>query len=110
MGDIREQTDWALRNLAAVLEAAGTSLERVVKATVFMKDGVDSAAMNEEYLRHFREPLPARRSSAVPSQALHETPPAPFCRASRWKRPARSSLINHVRSSQIVRAFTGSSI
>ena len=61
MGDIREQTDWALRNLAAVLEAAGTSLGRVVKATVFMKDGVDSAAMNEE--------LKANRMSSTRKQA-----------------------------------------
>jgi 2-iminobutanoate/2-iminopropanoate deaminase len=65
MGDIREQTGWALRNIAAILEAAGASLDNVVKTTVYLKDGADSAAMSEEYARHFRDPLPARSSVAV---------------------------------------------
>ena len=65
MGDIREQTDWALRNIDAILHAAGSSLADVVKTTVYLKDGADSNAMSEEYARHFSEPLPARSSVAV---------------------------------------------
>ena len=49
-----------LRNLAAVLEAAGTSLDRVVKTTVFLADMNDFAVMNEVYGRHFGVALPAR--------------------------------------------------
>src|SRR5437868_7209877 len=60
MGDIREQTSWALRNIAAILEAAGASLDDVVKTTVFLKEGADSAAMSEAYASHFKDPLPAR--------------------------------------------------
>jgi 2-iminobutanoate/2-iminopropanoate deaminase len=65
LGDARDQTRWALRNIAAILEAAGTSLDRVVKVTLYMKDGVDGAAVNEEYKTHFTEPLPARSSVFV---------------------------------------------
>ncbi len=65
MGDIREQTNWALKNIAAILEAAGASLDDVVKTTVYIKEGADSTAMSEEYQRHFHDPLPARSSVAV---------------------------------------------
>lgn len=65
MGDIREQTRWALRNIAAILEAAGTSIEHVVKTTVYLKEGADSAAMSDEYAAHFTDPLPARSSVVV---------------------------------------------
>ena len=65
MGDIREQTDWALRNLDAILHAAGASLADVVKTTVFLKEGADSTVMSEEYAKHFGEPLPARSSLVV---------------------------------------------
>ena len=65
MGDIREQTHWALRNIAAILDAAGASLDDVVKTTVYIKEGADSTAMSEEYARHFNDPLPARSSVAV---------------------------------------------
>jgi 2-iminobutanoate/2-iminopropanoate deaminase len=65
MGDIRQQTDWALRNIGAILEAAGASLDDVVKTTVYLKEGADSAAMSEEYAGHFHEPLPARSSVVV---------------------------------------------
>jgi 2-iminobutanoate/2-iminopropanoate deaminase len=65
MGDVREQTDWALRNIDAILHAAGSSLADVVKTTVYLKDGADSNAMSEEYARHFSEPLPARSSVVV---------------------------------------------
>ena len=59
-GGVAEQTEQVLRNLSAVLEAAGTSLERVVKTTVFLADMNDFAAMNEVYGRYFSEDAPAR--------------------------------------------------
>jgi 2-iminobutanoate/2-iminopropanoate deaminase len=59
-GGIQEQTEQVLRNLMAVLEAAGTSLERVVKTTVFLSNLNDFGAMNEVYARFFGEACPAR--------------------------------------------------
>ena len=59
-GGVREQTEQVLRNLSKVLEAAGTSLERVVKTTVFLADMSDFAAMNETYGRFFGAEPPAR--------------------------------------------------
>jgi 2-iminobutanoate/2-iminopropanoate deaminase len=65
MGDIRDQTGWALRNIAAILQAAGASLDDVVKTTVYLKEGADSTAMSEAYASHFQDPLPARSSVVV---------------------------------------------
>jgi 2-iminobutanoate/2-iminopropanoate deaminase len=62
---VAAQADQALRNLAAVLDAAGTGLERVVKATIFLVDMSDFAAVNEVYARHFTPPYPARSTVAV---------------------------------------------
>ena len=59
-GGVREQTAQVLRNLSAVLEAAGSGLARVVKTTVFLADMNDFAAMNEVYGRWFGEHKPAR--------------------------------------------------
>jgi 2-iminobutanoate/2-iminopropanoate deaminase len=67
-GDVAHQTDLVLRNLAQVLEAAGSSLGHVVKTTVFLSDMNDFAAMNEVYARHFGEHRPAR--AAVQAAAL----------------------------------------
>jgi 2-iminobutanoate/2-iminopropanoate deaminase len=58
--DIAEQTKQVLINLSAVLEAAGTSLNNVVKTTVFLADMNDFAAMNEIYSEYFSENKPAR--------------------------------------------------
>lgn len=58
--DIAEQTQQVLRNLSAVLEAAGTSLGNVVKTTVFLADMADFAAMNEVYAAYFTATRPAR--------------------------------------------------
>ena len=58
--DVAEQTDQVLRNLSAVLEAAGTSLASVVKTTVFLADMNDFASMNEVYAKFFDENKPAR--------------------------------------------------
>ena len=59
-GDVAAQTERVMRNLAAVLQAAGSSLQQVVKTTVFLADMADFAAMNEVYGRHFGEHKPAR--------------------------------------------------
>jgi len=58
--DIAEQTEQVLKNLNAVLEAAGTGLNNVVKTTVFLADMNDFAAMNEIYTGYFSENKPAR--------------------------------------------------
>jgi len=60
MGDLAEQTRWSLRNIAAILAASGSSLDRVVKTTVYLKEGCDTAAVNGEYLERFGDRLPAR--------------------------------------------------
>jgi len=59
-GDIATQTERVLENLKSVLEAAGSSLERVVKTTVYMKDMGEFAKMNEVYGRYFATNAPAR--------------------------------------------------
>jgi 2-iminobutanoate/2-iminopropanoate deaminase len=64
-GDIGVQTDLVLKNLTAVLEAAGASLSTVVKTTVFMADMGDFVGMNEVYARHFGDHKPARAAVAV---------------------------------------------
>ena len=69
------QADRALRNLSAILDAAGTSLERVVKTTIFLAEMADFAAVNEVYASHFSTPYPARSTVAVkalPKDALVE--------------------------------------
>lgn len=58
--DVAEQTEQVLKNLSAVLEAAGTSLGNVVKTTVFLADMADFAAMNDVYAAYFSENKPAR--------------------------------------------------
>ena len=67
-GTIDEQTDRALSNLSEVLQAAGSSLQHVVKTTVFLADMNDFAAMNKVYEKHFGEHRPAR--AAVQAAAL----------------------------------------
>ena len=67
-GSVAEQTDLALRNLAAVLEEAGSSLQSVVKTTVVLSDMGTFAEMNEVYARHFGDHRPAR--AAVQAAAL----------------------------------------
>lgn len=58
--DIRAQAEQSLKNVKAVLEAAGTGMDRVVKTTVFISDMNDFAAVNEVYAAFFPEPCPAR--------------------------------------------------
>jgi 2-iminobutanoate/2-iminopropanoate deaminase len=64
-GSIREQTERVMNNLSAVLQAAGSSLDRVVKTTVFLVDLADFADMNETYGRFFGEAPPARSTVQV---------------------------------------------
>lgn len=74
-GDIAAQTERALKNLAAVLAAAGSGLDRVVKTTVFLKNMDDFDTMNEVYARFFPSPPPARSTVQVarlPKDALVE--------------------------------------
>lgn len=58
--DVAAQTEQVMTNLAAILEAAGSSLARVIKTTVFLSDMNDFGAMNEVYGRHFGDHRPAR--------------------------------------------------
>jgi 2-iminobutanoate/2-iminopropanoate deaminase len=64
-GDVAAQTDRVLKNVAAILEAAGTSLEKVLRCTVFLKNMNDFAAMNEVYGRYFKQNPPARSTVEV---------------------------------------------
>lgn len=74
-GGIAAQTRRVLENLKGVLEAAGSSLDRVVKATVFLKNMADFPTMNEVYTEYFGRSKPARSTVAVaelPKGALIE--------------------------------------
>ena len=74
-GGIKEQTRQSLLNVQAILKEAGTSMEKVIKTTVFMADMNDFAAMNTGYAEFFTEPFPARSAVAVktlPKGALVE--------------------------------------
>lgn len=62
---IEEQTRQSLENVKAVLEAAGSSMDKVVKTTVFLKNMDDFAAMNGVYAQYFSEPFPARSAIQV---------------------------------------------
>jgi len=63
---IQEQTRQCLANIAAILEAAGSALERIVSVTVVLADEDDFAGMNEEYLRWFPSDPPARQGAKLP--------------------------------------------
>jgi len=64
-GDVTVQTDRVLKNLSAILKAAGSGLEKVVRSTVFLKNMGDFAAMNEVYGRYFTSTPPARSTVEV---------------------------------------------
>jgi 2-iminobutanoate/2-iminopropanoate deaminase len=59
-GGITEQTEQVMKNVSAVLQAAGSSLDKVIKTTVFLADMGEFAAMNEVYGRYFAQEPPAR--------------------------------------------------
>ena len=74
-GGIKEQTRQSLTNVKTILEAAGLTMDKVVKTTVFMADMNDFAEMNGVYAEFFKEPYPARSAVAVkalPKGALVE--------------------------------------
>ena len=74
-GDIAIQTEQVMRNLSAILDAAGSSLANLVKTTVYLVDLADFAAMNEVYAQHVGDRAPARATieiSKLPSGALVE--------------------------------------
>jgi 2-iminobutanoate/2-iminopropanoate deaminase len=74
-GDVAVQADRVLKNLAAILDAAGSGLEKVVRATVFLKNMNDFTAMNEVYGRYFTADPPARSTvevSRLPKDVLVE--------------------------------------
>jgi 2-iminobutanoate/2-iminopropanoate deaminase len=60
LGDVRAETRRVFENIRAILEAAGSSLEQVVKCNVYLRDIKDFAAMNEVYKTYFSTPFPAR--------------------------------------------------
>jgi 2-iminobutanoate/2-iminopropanoate deaminase len=64
-GDIVAQTERVLKNLSAILKAAGSGLEKVVRSTVFLKNMSDFTAMNEVYGRYFTAQPPARSTVEV---------------------------------------------
>lgn len=64
-GDVKVQTDLILRNLAQILEAAGSSMSKAVRCGVFLKDMNHFAAMNEVYGKHFHSAPPARTTVEV---------------------------------------------
>jgi 2-iminobutanoate/2-iminopropanoate deaminase len=64
-GDITVQTERVLKNLAAILQASGSGLEKVLRCTVFLKNMGDFGAMNEVYGRYFKQAPPARSTVEV---------------------------------------------
>jgi 2-iminobutanoate/2-iminopropanoate deaminase len=74
-GDIKAQTERVLKNLSAVLAAAGSRMDRVVRTTVFLKNISDFPAMNEVYGQFFKNDPPSRSTvqvAALPRDALLE--------------------------------------
>jgi 2-iminobutanoate/2-iminopropanoate deaminase len=74
-GGIAEQTEQVLKNLTAVLEAAGSGLSRVIKTTVFLADMQEFSAMNDVYAKFFKDEPPARatvEASRLPRDAKVE--------------------------------------
>ena len=74
-GDVAAQTERVMKNLAAILQAAGSSMENVVRCGVFLKSMNDFAAMNEVYGRYFTAAPPARSTvevSRLPKDVLVE--------------------------------------
>ena len=74
-GTVEEQAEKILTIIEAILEAAGSSMDNVLKATIFLNDVNDFAKVNEVYRKHFREPYPARicvQVAKIPLGALVE--------------------------------------
>ena len=67
-GTIQEQTRQCLVNIQAILEAAGSSLDKIVSATIILADEDDFVGMNEEWLRWFPSNPPARQGAKLPAR------------------------------------------
>lgn len=67
---IQDQTRQCLTNIAAILTASGSSVEKIVSATVILADEADFAGMNEEWVRWFPQNPPARQGAKLPVKAL----------------------------------------
>lgn len=81
-GGVEEQTERVLKNLASVLEAAGSNLGHVVKTTIYLVDLADFTAVNKVYAKHFSSTPPARATvevSALPKGALVEIDAVAYC-------------------------------
>ena len=65
---VQEQTRQCLTNIAAILEAAGSSMDKIVSVTIVLADEDDFAGMNEEYLRWFPADPPARQGAKLPAR------------------------------------------
>jgi 2-iminobutanoate/2-iminopropanoate deaminase len=65
---VQEQTRQCLTNIAAILEAAGSSIERIVSVTIVLADEDDFAGMNEEYIKWFTSDPPARQGAKLPAR------------------------------------------
>lgn len=65
-GPVQAQVAQCLRNIAAILEAAGSSLDKAVSATLVIAEGQDFAAINEEWLKWFPADPPARQAAQLP--------------------------------------------
>jgi len=65
---IQEQTRQCLTNIAAILDAAGSSMDKIVSVTIVLADDDDFAGMNEEYLRWFPSDPPARQGAKLPAR------------------------------------------
>ena len=74
-GDIAVQTERVIKNVAAILKAAGSALDKVIKSTVFLKNMADFASMNDVYGKHFTGAPPARstvEAARLPKDVLVE--------------------------------------
>ena len=74
-GNVEDQTNLVLENLQAVLSASGSSLDKVVKTTIFLKDMADFSKVNEVYAKYFNDSKPARSTvevSCLPKNVLVE--------------------------------------
>ncbi len=68
---IEEQTRQCLTNIATILKAAGSSLEKIVSATIILRDESDFSSLNEEWVRWFPENPPARQGAKMPVQVAN---------------------------------------
>ena len=94
-GGIAEQTERVLKNLEAILQAAGSSLDKVVHCSVFLKDIGDFAAMNAVYGRFFkaiRRRAPPSRRRGCPRMAWSKSMPLPWRNRRFWARGIETPL------------------